>query len=55
MNIPALDTEKARTGPKDEEIHDGAVLNVADVIFEAHGLRLLAIDAIVVCTYSVGG
>lgn len=48
MNSPALDIEKARTAPKDEDLHDGTVLNVLDAIFEAHGLKLLAIDAIIV-------
>ena len=53
MNSPALDTEKARTAPKDEDLHDGTVLNGLDVIFEAHGLKLLAIDAMIVCVNDV--
>jgi len=48
MDSPALEIENVLTAPRFGDRHNGTALYVLDVNLEAHGLRLLAIDAIVV-------
>jgi hypothetical protein len=48
MDSPALEIENVLTAPRLADRHNGTALYVLDVNLEAHGLRLLAIDAMVV-------